>query len=430
VDTYNEANREGIETEVVMDVTETPSPTDAIDALDPGDETQRNFRYQHAYGVVLLIAAISGAKPYVAIWCEQHEDCLCERSDGKYDGYQIKTQKPEDGPWRLSSEPLCKSIGRFVRLNSSYSDRIASLFFVSNTDHFVTTSLRDIHNSLPCLLDQVVNVDSPWMLAPPFDKAFATLKQRCSCGDEALWDALRKVGIIKGPDRNDFDAVIAHEHVSSLPGCDILPPSSLNALRDELVSIVYRASSLQVEDPSRHYYCLRDGGKDPRILKKRIPVDSIMSIITDYRPIPFRYLPVDAPLDISAVSNQPSVLEKKLIRGGLVEQVETMRRRALSAENHLMELAYKNPEAMNELLSQVVSVVKGECDEALLNAQLGGNPFGRRMLNDVYHRLRVIAENRPHSVHDLEYDCLAGITGMLTAECQVWWSDHFDLEDA
>jgi len=274
-----------------------------------------------------------------------------------------------------------------------------------------------------------MGIDSPGKLASPFDTAFADLKQHCSCTDEALWNVLQKIDIIKGPDRNDFDAVVAHEHVSSIPGCNALPPSSLNALRDELVSMVYRASSLQVEDPARHYYCLDDGGKDPRLLKKRIPVDSIKSIVADYKPIPFRYLPVNAPLDLSAASVQASVLEKKLIRGGLVEQVETMHRRALSAENYLMELAYKKPEAMNELLSQVVSVVKGECDEALLNAELEGTPFGRRMLNDVYRRLRTIAENRPHAVHDLEYECLAGIAGMLTAECQVWWSERFDLKE-
>jgi len=124
VDTYNKTKIEALQTEVTMDVTETPSPDDTFDAMDPGDETQRNFRYQHAYGVILLIAAINGAKPYVAVWCEQHEDCLCERNDGNYDGYQIKTQKPEDGPWRLSSKALYKSIARFVRLNDAYPDRI------------------------------------------------------------------------------------------------------------------------------------------------------------------------------------------------------------------------------------------------------------------------------------------------------------------
>ena len=77
-------------------------PTDAIDTEDPGDETQRNFRYQHAYGVILLVRAHLGTLPYVAIWCEQHEDFLGERTDGRYDGWQIKTRGSYRPRWRLT----------------------------------------------------------------------------------------------------------------------------------------------------------------------------------------------------------------------------------------------------------------------------------------------------------------------------------------
>ena len=89
---------------------------------DPGDATTRNFRYQHAYGVILLAAAHTGHKPYVAIWCEHHEDFLAECVDGRYDGYQIKTCRPENGAWRMSSEALVHSIGRFVDLVKQFED--------------------------------------------------------------------------------------------------------------------------------------------------------------------------------------------------------------------------------------------------------------------------------------------------------------------
>ena len=78
-----------------------PTPVESRDTRDPGDTTQRNFRYQHAYGVMLLVAAKLGLRPYVALWCEQHEDYLAERSDKKFDAYQIKTSGPENGAWRL-----------------------------------------------------------------------------------------------------------------------------------------------------------------------------------------------------------------------------------------------------------------------------------------------------------------------------------------
>ena len=77
-------------------------PTAARDTKDPGDATARNFRYQHAYGVILLVAAKRGERPYVAIWCEQHKDFLAQRRDEVCDAYQVKTSRPELGAWRLS----------------------------------------------------------------------------------------------------------------------------------------------------------------------------------------------------------------------------------------------------------------------------------------------------------------------------------------
>ena len=57
------------------------SPDEVLDTVDVGDETQLRFRYQHAYGVILLLAALSGKKPYTILWCEHHEDLLGQRND-------------------------------------------------------------------------------------------------------------------------------------------------------------------------------------------------------------------------------------------------------------------------------------------------------------------------------------------------------------
>jgi hypothetical protein len=63
------------------------SPGEVRNTTDPGDDMQRRIRYQHAYGVILLVASIRKELPYVAIWCEHHEDLLGELADGRYDAY-------------------------------------------------------------------------------------------------------------------------------------------------------------------------------------------------------------------------------------------------------------------------------------------------------------------------------------------------------
>ncbi|WP_404979693.1 dsDNA nuclease domain-containing protein [Caulobacter segnis] len=60
---------------------------EATRSVDPGDQTERNYRYQHQYGVVLLAAVCRGSRDYISIYCEHHEDFLCERADGLFDGY-------------------------------------------------------------------------------------------------------------------------------------------------------------------------------------------------------------------------------------------------------------------------------------------------------------------------------------------------------
>ncbi len=103
------------------------APSELMDTDDVGDSTQRNFRYQHAYGVILLIGAALKKLPYIAIWCEHHEDILAEREDGRWDGFQVKTRKPELGEWDLNDNELCSAIDHLARLESKFSGRISAL---------------------------------------------------------------------------------------------------------------------------------------------------------------------------------------------------------------------------------------------------------------------------------------------------------------
>ena len=223
---------------------------------DPGDATGRNFRYQHAYGVMLMAAARRGQRPYVAIWCEHHEDFLAERTDGVFDGYQIKTSRPECGAWRLTDGELTKSIGRFIDLVAEFGDRIGELYFVSNTEFDeVTPASKDERRRGRCprhFLCHVHGCPTRADVGAPFDSAFDELQATCGCEAGELLAVLHRMTLVLGPSRNECDATLSHEHLAPLDNCRTLNAAELDAFRDELVAVVHRASSLQVTDPIRH----------------------------------------------------------------------------------------------------------------------------------------------------------------------------------
>jgi Cap4 dsDNA endonuclease len=130
------------------------SPLTLLSDDDPGDDVQRRFRYQHAYGVVLLLASLRAEKNYVALWCEHHEDFLAETVDGKFDAFQVKTRDTGD-PWRVSDESFYGSIQRFARLDRRAPTSIREFSFVTNEKAFETDLEHRAHLCPLRLLDAV-----------------------------------------------------------------------------------------------------------------------------------------------------------------------------------------------------------------------------------------------------------------------------------
>jgi len=401
-----------------------------LNATDPGDETSRNYRYQYAYGVVLLVAAKRGLKPYVAIWCEHHEDFLAKRRDGMCDGYQIKTRRPERGAWKLSDGELIKSIGRFVDLVMEFGNQIGNLFFVSNTAcDEVTPASRDDRRRGRCprmFLENVRNCSTRADIESPFLRAFDELQSACGCESDLLLSVLRRVNIIQGPSRGEFDAAVSHEHLAKLDDCRSLTAEELDAFRDHLVGIVHRASSLQVTDPIRHLRPLIESQvDDPALTAKCLLVEETIVYRATSTASDFLF-PGQPSLELGS-GKSLAILEQKLQAGGLEEEADYMRSRALAAEYNLLEDATRRPEAYPNLLQQIEQRVLGEVHEAHLRARQGSHPYGPAMLIAVQDRLRQLAEEEGRALGGHPYECLLGIAALLTSECRIWWSPRFPI---
>jgi hypothetical protein len=374
---------------------------------------------------MLLIAAASGDRPYVAIWCEHHEDFLAERPDGAFDAYQIKTSRPELGAWTLHDAELVRSIGRFVELVSEYGSFIRDLYFVSNTE-YENSQEGARHGRCPLpFLQHIRGCKSANEIAAAFAMPFARLQAQCGCDPHALFTTLCRLDLIVGPPRNGFEAAVAHEHLAKLPTCVLLTANQLDDVRDRLMALVHGASALQVTDPLRHLHPLISRTElDPSLAEKRLEVASV-----SFQPslgLPFRF---PGQPDLALGTQRPAqVMEQKLSQGGLqIEDIELMRERERAAEYHLIEDASIRPEAYPALLRQLEQMVLGECTEAHLRARQNLPPYGQAMMIEVQDRLRRLATERSRMVGDRSYECLIGVAGLLTRECRVWWSPRFDI---
>ncbi len=204
--------------------------------------------------------------------------------------------------------------------------------------------------------------------------------------------------------------------------------SALSAVREALIARIAQASSLVSADPTRDWIGLtRQTNEDPFLFAKRITTEDITLTVRDALASGFRFLPELASLRLGDAAGRLDILSKKMIRGGLAPRYEMMRRRALTAEQLLLDLATR-PDDPKALCSQIENVVLAECDDANLRASQANEHFGAAMLIDVQDRLKRIAETEPARVDRQPYDLLVGVAGLLTSECKVWWSEQFELE--
>jgi hypothetical protein len=205
---------------------------------DVGDETARNYRYQHSYGVILLAAACRGERPYSAIWCEHHEDILAERRDGKFEAWQIKTRRPEAGPWTLENADFVGALKKFSVVDDVIGARVDRFYFVSNTGFAEagesTNKSRVVRSPLAVLA--AVHASPTWSkLNRPFSEVVERLARHCGVSAARMFEILSRVHLVVGPSRGEIDASLSNEHLARIGVYARQPVTELNEIRADVV---------------------------------------------------------------------------------------------------------------------------------------------------------------------------------------------------
>ena len=200
------------------------TPIGQLPAHDYGAETLRNYRYQSAYAIVLLAAAAAKRNDYRAIWCEQEDDILAQIDDRLFDSCQVKTQKPELGPWVITDDAFVSSVNVFLGLDKRYPNRFRRFHFVSNTD-CMETNAKDKRHLCPKRLAAAVTASFGWAdLDAVAAKGFKVLLEKTTAREDDLFGVLKKLLFAKGPGRDSFIAELAQNHLRQLEWCRLPQP--------------------------------------------------------------------------------------------------------------------------------------------------------------------------------------------------------------
>lgn len=399
------------------------TPLTQIADTDPGDDVQRRFRYQHAFGVILLIAAIRGENDYASLWCEQHEDFLAETASGLFDAYQIKT-RDTGSPWQVSDESFSASIKRFVHLDSLAGETIRAFTFATNAKAFQSSAEEKLHLCPVLLLEGIRSAIDCASLGGATAKSLRLLAEKTELTEDGLFRTLKKTLFVTSLPLDGFESLIAHEHLPKYDPCKHFAAGILSRIVEHLILLVFRASSLAITDPARHYAPMSNGTTLPETLHaKRVTPEAVALVVKEIASPAFRYL--EGLSSLSPASPESwSILKRKMERGGIGSFFDLLYRRAISAEANLLGL-----DPTSEVVNQIESVVADQCDEIRLKLNSTADPCGDKMLLEVISRFETLAREQPARVHQQPPEMLVGVAGLLAGDCKVWWSKPFDLQE-
>lgn len=398
----------------------------ALDESDPGDLVQRKFEYQSAFGVILLISAVTGKSDHVSIWCEQHEDFLAELKNGQFDAYQVKTKKHETGYWKTNDESFVKAMKRFVQLDTKYPNAIRNFHFVSDSE-FLANRKTTPHLSPRLLAEATKIAASPKDLTGDAKVCFEALTKATKVVPESLLNMLKRLSLGVGPTERAFEDEIAQRYLPTIESCAHLDPKQLFRVQEGLRNLIRVSSSRGSLDAGLQLACMvSQNAPSAELSAKRISIERFYLELADLQSAKFFYLANLRSTKLGDGNQKLDVLGQKLEKGDLDTQSESLQRRTLSAEATLQDLATRDS-LFDSILSELEGIVLSICDEEALLAKQSGPNYGERMMIGVYRRLNDLATSQPNRVHRMSADVLIGLVGLLAGDCKVWWSPKFTL---
>ena len=440
-------------------------PDAVLNPGDPGDDTQRRFRYQAVRACVYILALFDEDLEIEEVFCEHHEDILLKYRSGTFLGVQIKTKLDGSVPVKAGDEEVIGSLKRFIETETQFPNHFDGYLLASNNGFW-----REAKNgsNLQYLLDEANGKDlkSAGRLVLPYLKKLCTKPKPTKTKSapkkpkgeieadkkvtpvradplppnesydaqlERTLDVLKKLRLEMTPPLANMDDPL----VKALAKCPLVgenhPYSDLQTIANNLIAEVLQASSKEHASCKVQYFAIcrnpEQAYTESLIAAKRFARNRADEVIR--RGVGQGQRNGAAPFSIDQLPQGTRVQQAKMTAGGIViddvdEAVDQRQAAEYAASTWLNKYGFR---VANAKYQDIRSAVLTECNEARNQAARSGGQYGPAMLALVKERVRVLHNREGAKLHDLRYDQLLGIAGVLAEECRLWWSEKFDLPD-
>jgi len=407
-------------------ITLSSDPSLVLNTDDPGDDTQRRFRYQNTYAGILGILMTDDTRNIEEIYCEHHDDILVKDTAQKYSAIQVKTKDINSRPFDVDDEAIKKSCKRFVDMNLKFPDQFKGFSIVSNHGFDNTSKASCIQSMIEYYVKgNVFNNKTN------YGKFVKNISEECGCTIEEVIDTIKKIKLKTYSSLED----IHFKLVNGIKTCPLLSgvtESKVNDIADIVLAKFYKASSLHQDENDTTLLYIAGVVDDDDLVREKITSKRINRVEFSAWLEQYKNEPVQLKLkDRNNINDIPigsQILAIKMDAGDIdSDNIDMLRDLKFSFEQHTVSWLYKDNAKANEQYNQVTTIAENLCREIYDEERIATNDQGLEMLIKVRKALKERQSQNPDLFFDCTYEHLLGAVGVLTESCKVWWSQKFDL---
>ncbi|MFW9888156.1 MAG: dsDNA nuclease domain-containing protein [Candidatus Thorarchaeota archaeon] len=392
-----------------------------------GSRSGLGYSYQAACIAAISLDLTDSPTPYSKIYCEHQDDILIEKVDGEFIGIQVKTQGNTRNKLKSTDKDVIQSFQNFIALDNKYPSYFSEFQLIVNTGFWHRPGSGD---DLSYALNHYVKSPTPQVPSRGKFKQLIDSLTSETIDVNSVYSTLKKVKLRPFFDFKALEFAIALKLSKKFR----LGTKSFDGVRRvarHLIMEMDARCSIHEDYLRRYHEIFWESSRMPLdeavIDAKTVSLETVNQIVKDNLDpsITLRYR--DPAKSVHLPPGLDS-MERKLLKG----EVD------LENVNHLLDCKYNaweffynfiledNAEMIDSYQTAKV-VIRECCLAAQGEAQTEEGAYGMEMLKELRRRLldlHIIGVGdsaRENILH-------MGIVGILTEECEVWWSETFDIE--